>query len=483
MLLKNQMKSAMMAKPADKNVQSGNSRVKVTIYGQVNRAIRFASSGGKSDIHSVDNGESNSRIGFRAVGKLNENTTAVALSEWAMAAGGGRSTGFSDDGAAQGSGGDVSVRHSVVDLVNKDLGTLSLGHSVRADASAIFTGFQGASIVFHGGGPGAIDGLTPSSSDVADDKIAGGRLGVPTNVYPGRENRLLYRTPNLMGVSLAASVNQAKSWSFGGSFKSPASLSKDISLALGFGYRSQPNAAAGTNTFGVSGGVQHNPSGLSVNGVFAQEQIKGGDKHTGWAADLSWTGKLMGPGSTSLTIGYGQYRDGEFKKTNAYWLAVNQRVDSAAADLYFGVSYDTGNGQYSVQNIAAVAAQDAYISALRTTDATTDVAAIEERVRTTYALADGVDAPEDGAMLTPAADNANPADGETPLINVGADGTGTAPVNTLGTGLSEAQYHAAVPGEDAMPDNTCGMNMDDDTLCSVKRQGVLVILAGVRIKF
>ena len=32
-LLKNQMKSAMMAKPADKNIQSGNSRVKVMIYG------------------------------------------------------------------------------------------------------------------------------------------------------------------------------------------------------------------------------------------------------------------------------------------------------------------------------------------------------------------------------------------------------------------------------------------------------------------
>ena len=50
-LLKNQMKSAMMAKPADKNIQSGNSRVKVTIYGQVNRAIRFANTGDKYRDH------------------------------------------------------------------------------------------------------------------------------------------------------------------------------------------------------------------------------------------------------------------------------------------------------------------------------------------------------------------------------------------------------------------------------------------------
>ena len=49
------MKSAMMAKPADKNIQSGNSRVKVTLYGQVNRAIRFANTGDNTEITSVDN--------------------------------------------------------------------------------------------------------------------------------------------------------------------------------------------------------------------------------------------------------------------------------------------------------------------------------------------------------------------------------------------------------------------------------------------
>ena len=406
----------MMAKPADKMVQSGNSRVKVTIYGQVNRAVRFASSGGKSDIHSVDNSESNSRIGFRAVAALNKSTTAVALSEWAMAADGGRSTGFSDDGTAQGNAGNVSIRHSIVDLVNKDMGTLSLGHSTRADASAIFTGFNGTTIVFHGGGPGNIDGkLSPANDD--DLMLDGARIGVPTNVYPGRENRLLYRTPNLMGISMAASLNQSKSWFVGGSFKSPASMSKDISVAVGFGYRAQPNASAGkTNTLGVSGGVQHNPSGLSVNGVYAQEQISGGDRHSGWAADLSWTGKLMDAGSTSLTIGYGQYKDGDYKQTKGYWLALNQRVNSAAADLYLGVSYDTGKGAYTV---------------MHPTD-------------------------DEGAIIS----------------GLDFDGTTTA---------DNAEDDA---------DTVCGAVADadaatasQDSMCSIKRENVMVILAGVRVKF
>ena len=345
-LLKNQMKSAMMAKPADKNIQSGNSRVKVSISGQVNRAIRFASSGDKSDFHSVDNGESNSRVRIVASAKLNKGTTAVAYSEWGMAADGNRGTGFSKDITGtgkdmkghQGSAGSVGIRHSKVDLVNKDLGTLSLGHSTRADASAIFTGFNGTSIVFHGGGPGNIDGsLKPDTAEVT-----GGRLGVPLNVYPGRENRLLYRTPNLMGMSFSASYQQAKSWSLGGSFASAASMSKDISVKVGFGYRDQMEGDQ--TTFGISGGVQHNPSGLSLNGVYAQEKQTEKPNHSGWAIDLSWTGKLLDAGSTSLTIGYGDYEDG-VQTTKAFWGAINQRVDSAAADIYAGVSHDTGEGE------------------------------------------------------------------------------------------------------------------------------------------
>ncbi len=453
-----------MAKPADKTVVSGNSRVKVTLYGFVNRAVRFASSGSKSDFHSIDNDESPSRLGARAVGALNKSTSAAALIEVDMATDGGRyGTGFSDDGS-QGSGGNVTLRHSVVDLSNKDLGTISVGHSVMAHVSAIFTGFQGAGMAFEVGTTGT--GLVPSS----DKMVADGRIGIPGNVNPNRENRLLYRTPNLMGISLAASLNQAKGYSVGMSFSSPASLSKDVSVKVGAGYRAQPDSGPGgdTNTFGVSGGVQHNPSGLSVNGVYVQSLTKAGmtaptpamngvfltgfgsdaddpaddvytagymaakaaksvpsSKRTGWAADVSWTGKLMEAGSTSVTIGYGSYKKGDYANTKNYWIAANQQIDSAAADLYFGVSYDTGDGVYTVAHKP-----------------------------------------------------------------MGAGGAAVAGAVDATTGL----YTAPTINENATFDTTCGAASWDATnsevtgvqngaKCSVERDGVLVILAGVRIKF
>ena len=359
----------MMAKGPANAIVSGNTRVKVTLYGFVNRAVRFASSGDESEFHSVDNNESPSRLGIRAVGSLNKNTSAVALAEFGMSAGGGRhGTGFSS-AEAQESGGTVGIRHSVIDLSNKDLGTLSLGHSVMAHVSAAFTGFQGANIAT---GFGVLD--TPAAETAG---VTGGRVGNPGNVNPGRENRVMYSTPNIMGFGFSASLNQAEGWSLGMSFSSPESMSKDISIKVGAGYRAQPADAGDVSTYGISGGVQHNPSGLSLNGVYVRSDkdagmtaakpegkpedkvIDGEDskvasaavaamaspgfEHTAWAVDLSWTGKLIDAGSTSLSVGFANYEKGK-ETTQQYFGAVNQQVDSAAADLYLGVSHDAGEG-------------------------------------------------------------------------------------------------------------------------------------------
>lgn len=331
------MKSAMMAKGPDKNIQSGNSRVKVTLYGWVNRAVRFASSGDESEFHSIENNESPSRVGVRAVGALNKNTSVVALTELGISAGGARyGTGFSNNSEEpQGSAGEPVIRHSVVSATNKDLGTLSVGHSAMAHASAIYTGFQGAGIAV---GFGTLD--TPAA---ATEGVTGGRIGPPGNVVPNRENRVLYATPNIMGFGLSASLNQAEGWSLGMSFSSPAAMSKDISIKVGAGYREQPMDSGDVSTFGISGGAQHNPSGLSVNGVYVKNETAGSPDHIGWGIDLSWTGKLIEAGSTSLSVGYASYEKG-MDTTEQYFGAVNQQVVSAAADLYAGVSHDSGEG-------------------------------------------------------------------------------------------------------------------------------------------
>ena len=109
-------------------------------------------------------------------------------------------------------------------------------------------------------------------------------------------------------------------------------------------------APAAPTTLAVSGGVQHNASGLSVNGWYARESNDPDPDLSGWMADVSWTGKMIDAGSTSLTISYGKWKFGEHGIATRYFAAVNQAVSGAATDLYAGVSYDTGDVQHPNAN-------------------------------------------------------------------------------------------------------------------------------------
>ena len=248
----------------------------------------------------------------------------------------------------------IGLRVSAVDLTHKDMGTLSIGHSARADAGAAYTGFTGTSIVNStASGPGA-DGIMAEASD-GSGMVA--RLGGHGAVNPSRENRLLYRTPNIAGMSFSASLNQGRGYSLGVGYSGPPA-SKDIGVVLGFGYRSQPNDGAGSTALGVSGGIQHKPSGLSINGVYNAYMPSGGDKHSLWGAELGWTGKLNDIGNTSVTVGYGKYSRG-LENSTFYHFSVNQDVAAAATDVYVGVSYDTGSGMSpAIAGMMAVAGTD-----------------------------------------------------------------------------------------------------------------------------
>ena len=150
----------MMAKPADKNIQSGNSRVKVTLYGQVNRAIRFANTGDNTEITSVDNDGSSSRLGVRAVGKASPNLTIGALHELEWQENARSSTGAQNDGA------NVRVRQRHVDLWldHKSLGKLSMGHgSIAGDAGGLYD-LSGVGFVYGFAGANGTDGVKADAS-------------------------------------------------------------------------------------------------------------------------------------------------------------------------------------------------------------------------------------------------------------------------------------------------------------------------------
>ena len=346
-LLKNQMKSAMMAKPADKNIQSGNSRVKVTLYGQVNRAIRFANTGDNTEITSVDNDGSSSRLGVRAAGKINPNLTIGALHEleWQENARSGTNAG--SDGKVR-----VRARHVDLWLNHKNLGKLSMGQgSIAGDAGGLYD-LSGVGYIYGFAGANGTDGTTADAtvnlSDGTSVEATGKARGYrPFNFFGARENRIRYDTPSLMGARFSASYGENKGWSIGLTYAGAPPGVKNFTALFASGYRKRDDD---TSAWAVSGGIKHNSSGFNVNGSYDTDGEEDGDgvQWSQWGVTLGWSGKVNDSGATSIGVGFNRSSDGQEASANQYWLAINQSVDAAAADVYAGVSYDSGSVTHTV---------------------------------------------------------------------------------------------------------------------------------------
>ena len=428
----------MMAKGPDKNIVSGNSRVKVTIYGQVNRAIRFANTGDATEFTSIDNDGSSSRIGIRAVGKANANTTIGALHEleWQY----NRRSGANEDTEESTGYQRVRARHVDLWVEHKDLGKLSMGHgSIAGDAAGLFE-VTGVSHIFGFAGANGADAVKADASvrvahatnraDTAMDTVQadGKDRGYrPFNFFGARQNRIRYDTPSLMGARVSASYNSsgaaalwpARSWSVGLTYAGAPPGTKDFSVLFAAGYRKNDMAQAASpgSAWAVSGGIKHS-SGFNLSGSYDSDadERSNGKKLSQWGVSAGWTGKVNDAGATAVGVGYTRSTDGLHGKAQQYWVAINQNIDAAAADIYAGVAYDSGTVTHTVTEAEAL-----------TTDRPADASVV----------------PEVPALAA-----------------------------------------AATPCYSADPDNA-GQNLKgaEGSTCEVGRDGVFVFVAGIRIKF
>ena len=112
-------------------------------------------------------------------------------------------------------------------------------------------------------------------------------------------------------------------------------------------------SAGDAEAYGVSGGIMHVPTGLNLSGSWARRDNNNTSVDPDmYAVEVGWTGGIWAMGKTSVAVGYGRWNDwegggGGFKDgyTERYHVAVNQNVDPAATDVYFGVSYDDGENE------------------------------------------------------------------------------------------------------------------------------------------
>ena len=340
----------MMAKGPDKNIVSGNSRVKVTIYGQVNKALRISSSDGKSEIDVVDNDGSSSRIGIRAVGQIDKDMSIVGWHEleWQY----NRRSATGDEPNER-----VRARHVDLSISHKGAGSVHIGKgSIAADAVDLIS-LGGVGHVFGTAGHAA-DGTTATRNGQGSHD----RGWRTFKFFGARENRIMYVTPSIMGASIRLSYSENDSFSaglrYGGS-----PMGKGLNVMVWAGYRQDPNDhddGVTDTTWGLSAGIAHAASGINVSGNYSTQEEQGSDnKPTAWFAELGWSGKLIGAGATQVAIGYGKFdNEGAHIDAQQIYAAVNQNLDAAAADVYAGIAMDSGDAANDPDNPTAAEERD-----------------------------------------------------------------------------------------------------------------------------
>jgi len=359
-LLKNRLKTARDC-DCDRMVRSGNSRVKVTLYGQVNRAVSMNFSSQNAAVHHVDNDSSSSRLGFLARGRLSPDMQISARIEVEWQENRRSNTDDTTDGNLR-----VQARKVEVWITHKDFGTLWLGHGDPASTDADTIDLSGTDIVYGSAGCGDDGGLRfgpPSGS-----QSAGLTFGAAcANLDSGRENRIMYETPNILGFTARVSHGEQDKFE-AGLFYEGTPFGDDIEIAGGLGYQNSPGAGASApgrgrgnaSTYNGSFAILHKPSGISFQAAGGWNVSHAGSTRvpTGafWYVKAGWQGSVTSLGKTYTSIGFGSY-DHMTPDVHAWSVgfAVVQEIDAAATDVYAGIRYQDaktgGVGQTGVVSI------------------------------------------------------------------------------------------------------------------------------------
>ena len=340
MVLKQNERIAEAAAPAApaKMVKSGKDKVSLSVSGQVNRMLLYASDGRDSRLFHADNDQSSTRVRFKGKATLDDEWSAGATFEAELESNSSGKVTIEENIEK-----DVSLKERKLELFfkSKQLGKLSLGQGSTASDGSTEEDLSGTGVITSAGFGGTGGSLAFVRSDSAMRTGSGEKVSGLFNNYDGlsRTDRVRYDTPGFGGVKLSTSFLGGK-WNDGdGSVESGA---WDAALRYGREFDGVEVAAAlatwkkDKDTKGHSGSASVLvPSGTSLTLSYSSQDKKGTDS-TFQYAKLGQTFDATSAGKTSISVGYGKTEDqGSAGNEGTYYdLAAVQKIKNLGAELY-----------------------------------------------------------------------------------------------------------------------------------------------------
>ena len=358
-------------------VRKGNRRVTVQLYGQVNRAVLWWNDGRESNVYSVDNNASRTRVGLRGEARITPDLKAGFNIEWSIeTATSARVDQFDDDNRIAVPGGGFTIQQAHWFLEHARYGRLTVGHASMATDGIAEIDLSGSSVV----AGSAVDAWNQSfrirdaTTGFAPAQLflvsrGPGLIAVrgnfmlqafPGNMDGGRDDIVRWDSPAIMGFILSASAKSESvppAQSFLGNHV--GYVDWDVALrysgefngfrfAAGVGFHH--GAVLDTDTFKEtfpsrfyvgSASILHEPSGLFLSVAAGLREYGTPNRdfatdHKYWYAKAGIFRNFFGIGKTSF---YGEYYNskdhfGPQWDSSMWGAGIVQHIDAAAMEIY-----------------------------------------------------------------------------------------------------------------------------------------------------
>ncbi|HHB75361.1 MAG TPA: porin, partial [Desulfobulbus sp.] len=297
---------------------------------------------------------SNTRMGLKAKGKINDDLSIGGKIEYAV-------RGNSSDKVNQfheSNDAEIDFRQMFVSLESKTAGTLSLGQGDTASNGTAEMDLSGTGVVVYSGIGDMAGGLLLSEPGVPVEK-GGLKIGKTIGNMDGlsRKDRIRYDTPSFGGFSLSASAVEKDAYDVGARFTrkfGDNKIAAAVAWASGGDLKKYDDQIDGSISFLHS-------SGFNITLAGGQQNYDEGGKEdpTFWYTKLGYRAHFFSIGETAFSVDYGQWNDFHTNddETDSIGVGIVQSMSDWGTQFYLAYrNYDLDSVGHNYDAINAVMA-------------------------------------------------------------------------------------------------------------------------------
>jgi hypothetical protein len=315
-------------------VSSSQPQVKVSVSGQVNRAINLANDGDSTKAYFVDNDVSNSRFRVLGLANYNEDIRFGGLLEVAFSP--NNSFDVSQDN--EDSDDLIDVRRAETGVDSRRLGRIWLGKGSAATDNVAEYDLSGLDVIMYAGVADIVGGLQFRDDD---GDLTGLSVADAFFDFDGdRQDRVRYDTPMFgpglqFSVSAGADQRYDASLNWGGDFDQWSGVEVGPFTTLAAIGISDPSEDGVDYRLMGSGSVLHNATGLNLTVSGGMDQADDGDPYNLYVKG-GWYGTLNTLGNTGFGLDFTRGNDVSTEGDTGYSVggAIVQTIEGYGTELY-----------------------------------------------------------------------------------------------------------------------------------------------------